>query len=284
MIIDECLLDCEKTVLNESPAIYYYFKDLPLAKRYSVYVLYNFCFEIKKCMDTGNSIQLDMLESRVLEFQHKKNINDSLWKGLRKVFNVYNMSIEPFKNMINVNRLNLNQNDMISMDDLIKYCYYVGSSKGFMLMPILERNKLSNDDKIRLKDVTSDLWSGLCLIDILKNLNYDLKNGRIYLPDSLFQRFKYSKEDFKKEIINDSFINIWEYIANYAINYISSAEDNLDVFSIDCVESIKSMIQNHKIILDEVRINRYNYSNASFDIIRNFKNFNVKIAPSLNLK
>lgn len=285
MLIDKCLLDCERRVLKKSPTIYYCFKDLPLAKKYSVYVLYSFCFEIKKIIDGDNGAhKLDKLESKLLEFQNEKNINDPLWKGLRKVFNVYDMSIQPFKDMINAKRFDLKQDNMISMNDLLEYCYYAGSSKGFMLMPILERDKLSSDDKTRLKDVVSDIWRGLCLINILKDLNYDLKKERIFIPDLLFLRFKYSIDDFKKGIINDNFINIWEYIASYAVNYISSAEENLDVFSIDCVESVKLMIQDHKMILDEIRINRYNYSSASFDIIRSFKRFNVKLAPSLNLK
>lgn len=281
MYIDNCLIGCEKTVLKKNPVLYYCFKDLPSTKKYSVYVLYNFCFEVKNCVDSDDNIDmLDKLESKLMRFQSDSDINDSFWIGLRKVFNKYSMSIQPFKNIINVNKLNLKHNNMISMDDLLKYCYYAGSSEGFMLMPILKKSKLSRDNKVRLKNVVSELWSGLFLINILKDMNSDLRKNKIYLPDSLFQRFRYSKEEFKKGIINDNFINLWEYVANYAVNYISSSEENLDVFSNDCVESIKLIIEKHKMILNEIRINRYNYADAKFDIVRRCKDFNENLLPT----
>ncbi len=286
MFIDSSLIYCEKAILKENPTVYCYFKDLPLKKRYSVYVLFNFCLAVKTIIDNNvDSLKsiflLDKLESKLLHFKMDKTFTDDpFWTALRIVFNEYNMSIQPFKNIINANRMNLKHKNIISMDDLLKYCDYAGVSEGIMLMPIFKKDKLLDEDKKRLINSISELWKGVQLVKILKDLKYDLKRGRIYLPDSLFIRFKYTKLQLENGVIDENFTNMWKYIANFALNSIYYTEVNLDVFSDDCLSSVKYIINFQRMILNEIRLNNYNYLNSNFDIIRKVKGFNEKVLPA----
>ncbi len=282
VLIDDNLLFCEKNMLEENLTLYYCFKDLPLKKRYSSYVLYNFWIEVKKAITFYNDIEiLDDIESKLLQFQSGLHIKEPMWIALRGVFNEYDMSIQPFKNMINGNRLNLDFKGIISMDDLTRYCFYDGSSFGLMLMPIFKKENMDEEEIDLLTRTISELWNGVKMISILKDLRSDVENGRTYLPASLFQRFKYSKIELSKGIINNNFTNIWEFIANYALNNLAVAEKNLYLFSDDCIQSVRLTIEMNRGILEEIRNNKYNYNlNTKFDMIRKFKMFNENVAPA----
>jgi len=108
-----------------------------------------------------------------------------------------------------------------TFDELRIYCYRVASAVGLVSIEIFGyRNPACKEYAIQL---------GLALqtTNIIRDVEKDLRAGRIYLPLEDLARFKYSEAELQDRKYNERFIDLMNFEAQRAKNFFSRARDLL---------------------------------------------------------
>ena len=162
------------------------------------------------------------------------------------------MDIAPFYDMISGQKMDLDFNGIETIEDLDNYCYYVASSVGLMILPIIaEKNYL------QLANEAIALGKAMQFTNILRDIGEDFDNGRIYLPLDLIKKFNVNIEDIKNKKVTDEFILLWEYLANIAQDYFNNFYKVVKRFDSDSIDAVLSSAVYYNAILDVVRENDY---------------------------
>lgn len=244
---------CEKLIKKSSKTYYKAFVKLPIEKRKAVFAVYAYCRYADDIIDIEkDKNKLQSLLRELDDFNKGLDIDNTIFRVLRDVFNKYDIDIAPFYDMISGQQMDLDFNGIETIEDLDNYCYYVASSVGLMILPIIaEKNYL------QLANEAIALGKAMQFTNILRDIGEDFDNGRIYLPLDLINKFNVNIEDIKNKKVTDEFILLWEYLANIAQDYFNNFYKVVKRFDSDSIEAVLSSAVYYNAILDVVRENDY---------------------------
>jgi phytoene synthase len=220
---------CESIIKENSKTFYKAFSLLKKEKANAIYAVYAYCRVTDDSIDIYNSPErLQVLEEKLKDFEKGKVPDEPLWRALKDIFEKYNMNINPFYEMIQGQKMDINYSQPKTQDDLTNYCYYVAGTVGKMILPIIVSEKINkiNIDKIKLGEAMQ-------ITNILRDIGEDFDNGRIYIPQTIMEKFNYSENDLKNKVINDNFIKMWEYEAEQAQKMYEDFYDYIEFFDED---------------------------------------------------
>lgn len=246
---------CEEVIKRNSKSFYRAFSLLPACKRASVYALYAFCRAADDSVDRDKSAEaLDRLEGELVDFFAGSVPDRPLWRALEVVFGSFAIDERPFFDMIEGQRRDLLFEQPKTLADLEEYSYYVAGSVGLMLLPILHaRAKVPEE----LKQSGIDLGIAMQITNILRDVGEDLDNGRVYLPIESMREAGYSRRDLKRRLVDDSFVNLWESLAERAeVLYLPMQFDVAELDEDSRFATISSLFL-YRGILDQVRDGGY---------------------------
>lgn len=253
---------CEQTIRNHSKSFYKAFSKLPKQKALSIFAIYSFCREADDSIDVHNDLErLNKLKLELDDFLAGEIPDRYFWRALVPVFETYKMDDQPFYDMLAGQEKDWHFHQPDTQAQLEEYSYFVASSVGLMLLPIL------SDKAEYIKTQAIQLGQAMQITNILRDIGEDLKNQRVYLPKEVMRTFNVSLDMLKKETINDSFIELWEYEANRAEQLYEQSTTMLSAIDEDCREALLLAMYFYKGILDAVRQNGYQCYNK-----RNFVN------------
>ncbi|MFL6584208.1 MAG: phytoene/squalene synthase family protein [Chthoniobacterales bacterium] len=122
--------------------------------------------------------------------------------------------------------------------DLHLYCYRVASAVGLVSIEIFGyRNPACREYAV-------DLGLALQTTNIIRDVDKDLRNGRIYLPREDFLRFGYSEEELQQRQYNDRFVELMKFEAARAWQFFGSAaqilprEDRRSMIAAEIMRSV----------------------------------------------
>ncbi|WP_086444025.1 phytoene/squalene synthase family protein [Candidatus Enterococcus lemimoniae] len=260
---------CEQTIRNHSKSFYKAFSKLPKQKALSIFAIYSFCREADDSIDVyGDVDRLNKLKRELDDFLAGEIPDRYFWRALVPVFETYEMNQQSFYDMLLGQEMDWAFQQPETQTELEEYSYYVAGSVGLMLLPILS----DCPDEIRSQAI--QLGEAMQITNILRDIGEDFNNQRIYLPKEIMERFDVSLNSLEKGIINDSFIELWEYEATRAEQLYSKAQTMLHTIHKDCQEALLLSIYFYKEILNSVRQSNYQCFNK-----RNF----VKKSQQLEL-
>ncbi len=260
---------CEQTIRNHSKSFYKAFSKLPKQKALSIFAIYSFCREADDSIDVYRDVdRLNKLKRELDDFLAGKIPDRYFWRALVPVFETYEMNQQSFYDMLLGQEMDWAFQQPETQTELEEYSYYVAGSVGLMLLPILS----DCPDEIRSQAI--QLGEAMQITNILRDIGEDFNNQRIYLPKEIMERFDVSLNSLEKGIINDSFIELWEYEATRAEQLYLKAQTMLHTIHKDCQEALLLSIYFYKEILNSVRQSNYQCFNK-----RNF----VKKSQQLEL-
>ncbi len=243
---------CEQVIKTHSKTFYAGFSLLPKEAAMSVYAVYAFCRKADDLVDEELDAEgLKRLEADLSLFEEGKEKNHPVWRALRVVFTVYEMSIDPFYDMIKGQQLDLDFKQPATQEDLEDYSYYVASSVGLMLLPILTKTP----EKVQEEAIA--LGKAMQLTNILRDIGEDLDNHRVYLPKEVMDRFGYSVEMLERGEINPQFIALWEYEAKEANRFYKQSLNMLKELNKEARRPLYLSLIFYREILAAVRKNDY---------------------------
>ncbi|MGG0642383.1 phytoene/squalene synthase family protein [Sporosarcina gallistercoris] len=249
---------CEQIIKRHSKSFYYAFSRLPEKKAQAVYAIYAFCRTADDSVDENRSnvaqlVAIDKLTDELNRFAQGQEIDHPLWRALGVVFDTYEMDIEPFYDQLKGQRMDIAFSPPKTMDDVETYSYYVAGSVGRMLLPII-----ASDSKRDCTDAAVSLGVAMQLTNILRDVGEDYREkGRIYLPIEELKRVGYNVDQLANSQITDSFVRVWEHLANRAEVLYEEFLGFISEFDKDSQFAVLASAQVYRGILTSVRQNGY---------------------------
>jgi phytoene/squalene synthetase len=242
---------CEDIIKKNSLTFYKAFSKIENKKqRQAVYVVYAFCRYADDLIDEHQDIKgLNQLEEELHAFKNKKKTSLLVFKALRIIVDQFygeNYDYQPYFEMIQGQRMDVTITSYETMNDVLSYCYYVASSVGLMLLPILAPNKHQE-----LKEFAIQLGYAMQITNFLRDVGEDYLKGRIYIPQETLKKYQVNIEYEFKNGPTESFKTLFDALASQARQYYQYAYDHIDAFSQDVRKPLLYAAKLYEAILDE---------------------------------
>lgn len=241
---------------NSGSSFYYTFLFLPEKKKKAMHTVYAFCRitdDIADSLEESDEEKLIKLELWKSELTNalKSNSKFELLNNLSAVIKDFNMSTEPFFDLIEGVKTDLTKKRYATFDELKIYCYRVASTIGLMSI------ELFGYQNPKSREYAYNLGIAMQLTNILRDLKTDAEQDRIYIPQEDLQKFNYSEEDLKKYIYNDSFIELMKFESSRAEYFYQKADEHFQNDDSKVLAMGKAMQEIYFKILQRIKKNKF---------------------------
>ena len=275
--LDQAYEICRKETQQWAKTFYLGTLLLPREKRKAIWAIYVWCRRTDEIMDSveASTKSQDELSDNLDEWEEntknvfKGNIKSELDSVLLDTIEKYPQSIQPYLDMIDGQRMDLNKFRYKDFDELKLYCYRVAGTVGLMT-----QNVMGIDSAY-----TSAPWSALPdpseaaialgianqLTNILRDVGEDRQRGRIYLPQVDIEKFNYSEEELLQGKINKQWKSLMNFQLTRAREWFQKSEDGIKWLSSDARWPVWTSLRLYRGILDSIERLDYDvFNNRAF--------------------
>jgi len=275
--LDQAYEICRKETQQWAKTFYLGTLLLPPEKRKAIWAIYVWCRRTDEIMDSveASTKSQDELSDNLDEWEEntknvfKGNIKSELDSVLLDTIEKYPQSIQPYLDMIDGQRMDLNKFRYKDFDELKLYCYRVAGTVGLMT-----QNVMGIDSAY-----TSAPWSAMPdpseaaialgianqLTNILRDVGEDRHRGRIYLPQEDIEKFNYSEEELLKGKINNQWKALMKFQLKRAREWFQKSEDGIKWLSSDARWPVWTSLRLYRGILDSIERLDYDvFNNRAF--------------------
>jgi len=275
--LDQAYEICRKETQKWAKTFYLGTLLLPQEKRKAIWAIYVWCRRTDEIMDSveASTKSQDELADNLDEWEEntknvfKGNIKSELDSVLLDTIEKYPQSIQPYLDMIDGQRMDLNKFRYKDFDELKLYCYRVAGTVGLMT-----QNVMGIDSAY-----TSAPWSAMPdpseaaialgianqLTNILRDVGEDRHRGRIYLPQADIEKFNYSEEELLKGKINKQWKALMNFQLTRAREWFQKSEDGIKWLSSDARWPVWTSLRLYRGILDSIERLDYDvFNNRAF--------------------
>ena len=125
---------------------------------------------------------LDWLDSE-LDRAASGNATHPALQQLTPVIRELDLDLDPFRNLIEANRMDQRTTRYRSFGDLVEYCMFSAAPVGRLVLAVFG---VSTAERIALSD---EVCIGLQVVEHLQDIGEDARRGRIYMPADDMERF-----------------------------------------------------------------------------------------------
>ena len=275
--LDQAYEICRKETQKWAKTFYLGTLLLPQEKRKAIWAIYVWCRRTDEIMDSveASTKSQNELSDNLDEWEEntknvfKGNIKSELDSVLLDTIEKYPQSIQPYLDMIDGQRMDLNKFRYKDFDELKLYCYRVAGTVGLMT-----QNVMGIDSAY-----TSAPWSALPdpsesaialgianqLTNILRDVGEDRQRGRIYLPQADIEKFNYSEEELLQGKINKQWKSLMNFQLIRAREWFQKSEDGIKWLSSDARWPVWTSLRLYRGILDSIERLDYDvFNNRAF--------------------
>ena len=275
--LDRAYEICRKETQQWAKTFYLGTLLLPQQKRKAIWAIYVWCRRTDEIMDSeeASTKSQNELSDNLDEWEEntknvfKGNIKSELDSVLLDTIQKYPQSIQPYLDMIDGQRMDLNKFRYKDFDELKLYCYRVAGTVGLMT-----QNVMGIDSAY-----TSAPWSAIPdpseaaialgianqLTNILRDVGEDRHRGRIYLPQADIEKFNYSEEELLKGKINKQWKALMNFQLTRAREWFQKSEDGIKWLSSDARWPVWTSLRLYRGILDSIERLDYDvFNNRAF--------------------
>lgn len=167
----------------------------------------------------------------------------------------YEIPLEYAFELIEGMRMDLNQARYETFEDLRIFCYRVASVVGLMMCWVIG---FSNPkDRERALPHAIDLGIAMQLTNILRDIDEDLKRGRVYLPLEDMSRFDYSSADLLARKRNQNFAKLMQFQADRAQSFYDKGDAGIAMLHPDGRFAVEIASNVYHEILVRLRASRF---------------------------
>ena len=214
---------CASLTRAASSNFYVAFLLLPKELRQAIYATYAFCRLCDDIVDEPNtgldpSIELDKVELALSGPREGKYAENPIFTALPHAIDQFDLDTRYFVDVIDGCRMDIDKNRYDTFEDLQIYCCRVASAVGIICISIFGNR---SPEAIRYAD---DLGIAFQLTNILRDVQEDYNNGRVYLPQEDLVYFGVAEAEFAGETPSDNFREMMRFQLNRARGYYESGE------------------------------------------------------------
>ena len=288
--LDQAYETCRKETQQWAKTFYLGTLLLPQEKRKAIWAIYVWCRRTDEIMDSveASTKSQNELSDNLDEWEEntknvfKGNIKSELDSVLLDTIEKYPQSIQPYLDMIDGQRMDLNKFRYKDFDELKLYCYRVAGTVGLMT-----QNVMGIDSAY-----TSAPWSAMPdpseaaialgianqLTNILRDVGEDRQRGRIYLPQADIEKFNYSEEELLQGKINKQWKSLMNFQLTRAREWFQKSEDGIKWLSSDARWPVWTSLRLYRGILDSIERLDYDVFNTRAFVKNSVKALEIPIS------
>ena len=165
-------------------------------------------------------------------------------------------SIQPYLDMIEGQRMDLEKTRYSTFQELELYCYRVAGTVGLMTQNVMGIDPAyTNAPWSKCPDPSKAAVAlGIAnqLTNILRDVGEDRSRGRIYLPQEDLQKFGYSEEDLIQGKINTQWKKLMAFQLKRAREWFSASEEGVRWLSADARWPVWTSLRLYRGILNSI--------------------------------
>jgi 15-cis-phytoene synthase len=216
--------------------------------------LYAFCREVDDIADEegrDNEEKARLLQEWTMLVRGDTTSDELFPTEVSDLVQRYPMIREHLLAVIDGMIVDLNPPAYQTWDDLRGYCYLVASSVGLASIEIFGYRHAET------KLYAEKLGYALQLTNILRDLEEDLRNNRIYLPREDMKQFHYRPSQLRARDYNDAFLSLMDFEFNRVVQLHTEAIGHLHEEDRPTMLSAELMGRLYEEILDKMKMDRW---------------------------
>lgn len=245
---------------------------MPKEKREAIWAIYVWCRRTDELVDGPEAVNttpetLDQWERDLESVFAGQPVSDPD-VALVDSLNRFPLDIQPFRDMIAGQRMDLYRSRYETFEDLKLYCYRVAGTVGLMSGAVMglenppspapwhrdQQTHIPTEEAIALGIANQ-------LTNILRDVGEDRSRGRIYLPLEDLERFNYSEKELFAGVIDDRWRSLMQFQIQRARQYYQLAERGIRALHPDARWPVWSALMLYQGILDVIEKNGYDVFN-----------------------
>lgn len=259
---------CRQITAEYSKTFYLGTMLMPEAKRRAVWAIYVWCRRTDELVDGP---QAESVTDATLD--HWEAHLESVFAGfpiedvdvaLVDTLKRFPVSIQPFRDMIAGQRMDLYRNRYETFEELELYCYRVAGTVGLMTTPVMGVDDTchtapwhQNQPKPNPEPEAVALGIANQLTNILRDVGEDARRGRIYIPLEDLARFGYTEKDLFNQVVDDRWRALMRFQIKRARHFFAEAERGISLLSPDARFPVWAALMLYRGILDAIERNQY---------------------------
>ena len=288
--LDQAYEICRKETQKWAKTFYLGTLLLPPEKRKAIWAIYVWCRRTDEIMDSVEASTKSQVElsDNLDEWEEntknvfKGNIKSELDSVLLDTIEKYPQSIQPYLDMIDGQRMDLNKFRYKDFDELKLYCYRVAGTVGLMTQNVMGIDSAYTSapwsDKPDPSEAAIALGIANQLTNILRDVGEDRQRGRIYLPQEDIDKFNYSEEELIKGVINNQWKALMNFQLKRARDWFQKSEDGIKWLSSDARWPVWTSLRLYRGILDSIERLDYDVFNNRAFVKNSVKAFEIPIS------
>lgn len=241
---------------------------MPEEKRQAIWAIYVWCRRTDELVD-GPQARLTTPETldrweQQLESVFAGQPQDDLDVALVDTLQRFPMDIQPFRDMIAGQRMDLYRSRYETFEELRLYCYRVAGTVGLMTSPVLGiDNSLCKAPWDCQNEVYNPVEEAIALgianqlTNILRDVGEDARRGRIYLPLEELALFGYTEQDLFNGVVDERWRELMRFQIQRARKFFTESEKGIRALSTDSRWPVWASLMLYQGILDVIERNQY---------------------------
>jgi phytoene synthase len=260
---------CRQITAKYSKTFYLGTLLMPEAKRRAIWAIYVWCRRTDELVDGPRAAlttdeTLDRWESQ-LESVFAGHPMEDADVALVDTLKHFPLDIQPFRDMIAGQRMDLYRSRYETFEELQLYCYRVAGTVGLMTTPVMGIDTTYRNAPWDLyqnlhQDPTEQAIAlGIAnqLTNILRDVGEDARRGRIYIPMEDLALFNYTEEDLLNGVVDERWQELMRFQIQRARKFFASAESGISALSPDARFPVCAALMLYRGILGVIERNRY---------------------------
>ncbi|BAY45054.1 phytoene synthase [Kalymmatonema gypsitolerans NIES-4073] len=252
---------CRQVTAKHAKTFYLGTLLMPPAKRRAIWAIYAWCRRTDDLVDqyqakpTTLSTLAAWEEDLEAIFAGKPKDEPDL--ALADTLAHFPLDIQPFRDMIAGQRMDLERCRYEKFTDLHLYCYRVAGTVGLMSMAVMGVEKTGAD----VSREAIALGIANQLTNILRDVGEDAGRGRIYIPLQELAQFSYTEADLLQGVIDERWRQLMQWQIHRAKHFYTLAEQGIPALSRDARLPVFASLMLYRRILDVIESNGYDVFN-----------------------
>jgi phytoene synthase len=271
--LDEAYEACRRETARWAKTFYLGTLLLPRPKRRAIWAIYVWCRRTDELMDSteAQALPAAQLLDRLQAWEERTRgvfrgeARDGLESVMVDMISRYPQPLQPYLDMIEGQRMDVQQQGYADFDDLRLYCYRVAGTVGLMTQAVmgLDPAYTTSPWSARPDPTEAALALGIAnqLTNILRDVGEDRSRGRIYLPQTDLRRFGYSEAELMAGTVNDSWRALMAFQLERAREWFRRSEAGVRWLSADARWPVWTSLRLYRGILDVIERHDYDVFN-----------------------
>lgn len=266
--IDDAYELCRQITAKYAKTFYLGTLLMPEAKRRAIWAIYTWCRRTDELVDGAEAARttpetLERWEKQLESIFSGESLDDTD-VALVDTVQHFPLEIQPFRDMIAGQRMDLYHNRYETFEDLKLYCYRVAGTVGLMSTVVMgvdlncytapwnchRENYVPTQEAIALGIANQ-------LTNILRDVGEDANRGRIYLPLEDLALFNYTEDDLFKGVVDERWRELMKFQIQRARKFYAEAETGISALSPDARWPVWAALMLYRQILDAIERNEY---------------------------